>query len=156
MTPSPTQISRVAAPRRLLLRRYRPELDRLVATAKSLGLASPLWKGPSEFRLRRDKGYGAGGRAHCWGIYITIGQRCREGRILQVIAHELAHLLPWNPSDKHGRVFRETLRALVKANWPGIPAWVEGDRYDDESDCYAEGDRIEDAIDAWLAKAGAK
>lgn len=138
------------AQRQPLLRRYRPELQRLVQTAISLGLACPAWQGPSEFRIRRDKGYDAGGRAYCWGIYITMGRHCREGRILQVIAHELAHLLPWNVADQHGRVFRETLRALVKANWPGIPAWIEGTDYTNEIDCYDEDNRIADAIDAWL------
>ena len=152
MTTTQTITRRARAPQPLL-RRYRPELQQLVATAVVLGMASPLWAGPSEFKIRRDKRAGAGGKAHVWGIYLTVG-RATEGKILSVIAHELAHLLPWNHVDQHGIVFRQTLRALVKVNWPGIAPWAEGDRYDDEADCYAEDGRIAAAIDGWLADRG--
>jgi hypothetical protein len=98
--------------------------------------------------MRRDRRNGVSGKARVWGIYINVGRWESEGRILEVIAHELAHLLPWNSEDAHGEEFRRTLRLLVKTHWPGIPAWEEG------GDVYDEDDRIAKALDQHLRTQG--
>jgi hypothetical protein len=128
----------------------------MAQTCVEIRLAHPSWTVP-EFFARRTKRHprSVHGVANSLGtvvleIRLQVGQDATLADAHQCMIHELAHAMV-GPAEDHGPRFRETLRRMVRAHWPGIGRWAE---LDDQGTwgVYAEDESMIQALERLYLK----